>query len=251
MTEIHGVGEDPRVSEEYVHRVAGKDGEGDVLLLGVVHDHPSSRHRVKEVVTGYEPDVLALEVAPLALSLFEAVALGESWAPTAGDEMSDAIAAAPDARAVGIDGLDAGFFVTLTRAVYRERPSLSAVRALKRSVTAVAKEAVTYRLATVLGRHTSLRLSVGNPIEHDCDPMDPPAMQAADERRQTATSLAFLRSVQLPPQLAIRDEVREACMVRRLERLRQDGDVAAVVGLGHVEPLARELEGPDGEDPSF
>lgn len=239
MTDIEDGGDDPRVTGEYVRRVAGDDG--DVLLLGVVHDHPASRHRVRTVIDRYEPDVLGLEVAPLALPLFEAVARAESWAPPGGDEMSDAMAAAPDARAVGIDGLDAGFFATLARNVWSERPSAGAVRSLFRSVTAVAKEAAAHRIATILGRHTSLRPSVGDPVEHDCDPTDPPAMQAADERRQTATSLAFLRSIDPPAQMSIRDETREACMVRRLDALREEGDVAAVVGLGHVDPVADGL----------
>lgn len=243
MTKIEDGGDDPRVTGEYVRRVAGEDG--DVLLLGVVHDHPASRHRVRTVIDGYEPDVLALEVAPLALPLFEAVAREAPWAPPNGDEMSDAIAAAPDARAVGIDGLDGGFFATLARTIWTERPSLGAVRSLCRSVTTVAKQAVAYRVATILGQYTSLRPSVGNPVEHDCDPTDPPAIQAADERRQTATSLAFLRSIDPPAQMAIRDETREACMVRRLDALREEGDVAAVIGLGHVDPVAEGLEEQD------
>lgn len=238
MTDIED-GDDPRVTGEYVRRVAG---DGDVLLLGVVHDHPASRHRVRTVIDDYDPDVLALEVAPLALPLFEAVAQDEAWTPPGGDEMSDAIAAAPDARAVGIDGLDAGFFATLARALWTERPSAGAVRSLFQGITAVAREATSYRVATVLGRHTPFRLSVGNRVQHDCDPTDPPAMQAADERRQTATSLAFLRSIDPPPQMAIRDETREACMVRRLDALRAEGDVAAVIGLGHVDPVAEGLE---------
>ncbi len=240
MTEIGDDG-DPRMDAEYVRRVAGEGDDGDVLLLGVVHDHPASRHRVRAVIADYDPDVIALEVAPLALPAFEAAAHGRPWAPAGGDEMSDAIAAAPDARTAGIDGLDARFFATLARDLYAERPSREEVRSVARSVFAVAKEAVAYRAATVLRRYTSLRPSVGSPVEHDCDPTDPAAVQAADERRQTSTSLAFLRAIEQPTGMTVRDDAREACMVRRLDALRADGDVAAVVGLGHVDPVANGL----------
>ncbi|PSP79345.1 hypothetical protein BRC81_04985 [Halobacteriales archaeon QS_1_68_20] len=240
MTEIGDDG-DPRMDAEYVRRVAGEGDDGDVLLLGVVHDHPASRHRVRTVIADYDPGVVALEVAPLALPAFEAVAADRPWAPADGDEMSDAIAAAPDARTAGIDGIGAQFFATLARNLYAERPSRREVRSVLTSVAAVAKEAATYRAASLLRRYTPLRPSAGTPVEHDCDPTDPADVQAADERRQTSTSLAFLRAIQQPTGMAVRDDTRETCMIRRLGDLRADGDVAAVVGLGHVDPVAEGL----------
>jgi pheromone shutdown protein TraB len=231
---------DPRIHEEYVTRVDGDDA-GDVLLVGVVHDHPASRHRVREVVASYGPDVLALELAPLSLPLFERAAAEPRDAPAVGDEMSDAIAAAPDARLVGIDGLDAGFFATLARRLAAERPDRGALRSLAGGVASVAKQAVACRVAALVGEHTRYRLWVDDPVEHDCTPADPPADQAAHERQQVATSRAFLSAVGQPTPVEIRDEVRETCMVRRLDALRDDGDVAAVVGLDHVDALAAGL----------
>lgn len=230
---------DPRLTDEYVRLIEREDA-GDVLLLGSVHDHPASSYRVGERVRAFEPDALALEVTPLSLPWF--VRNAEREDPSPACEMTAAVAAAPGARPVAIDGLDAEFFATLARNLRAEGPDFSTVRAVARGVGAVAKHATKSRLAALVDRYTPYRPSVGRPIEHDCDRTDPPDVQAADERRQASTSLALLRAVERPAPVAVRDETRETCMVRRIERLREEGAVAAVVGVGHLEAVATELE---------
>ena len=234
---------DPRLTDEYVRLIEGKDRDehepaGDVLLLGSVHDHPASSYRIGERVRAFEPDVLALEVTPLSLPWFVSSAAREEN-PTC--EMTAAVAAAPDARPVAIDGLDAEFFATLVRNLREEGPRYSTVRAVARGVGAVAKHATNCRLAALADRYTPYCPSAGEPVAHDCDRTDPPEIQAADERRQASTSLALLRAVERPAPVAVRDETRETCMVRRIERLQKEGDVAAVVGVGHLEAVAEEL----------
>ena len=232
---------DPRLTDEYVRLIEGDDENGrvgDVLLLGSVHDHPASSYRIGERVWKFDPDALALEVTPLSLPWFVTSADREVN-PTC--EMTAAVAAAPDSRPVAIDGLDAEFFATLVRNLRAEGPRYSTVRAVARGIGAVAKHATKCRLAALADRYTPYRPSAGEPVSHDCDRTDPPEVQAADERRQASTSLALLRAVERPAPVAVRDETRETCMVRRIERLREDGDVAAVVGVGHLEAVAEEL----------
>jgi hypothetical protein len=57
--------EDPRLNEDFWRVVSG-DG-GDVILVGVVHDHPSSCHRVRTLAEEFDPDVVGLELPPLAI----------------------------------------------------------------------------------------------------------------------------------------------------------------------------------------
>ena len=231
---------DPRLTDEYVRLIEGDEheGAGDVLLLGSVHDHPASSYRIGERVAEFDPNVLALEVTPLSLPWFVTSADREEPHTC---EMTAAVAAAPDSQPVAIDGLDAEFFATLVRNLRAEGPRFSTVRAVARGVGAVAKHATNCRLAAWADRYTPYRPSAGEPVSHDCDRTDPPEVQAADERRQASTSLALLRAVERPAPVAVRDETRETCMVRRIGRLREEGDVAAVVGVGHLEAVAAEL----------
>jgi pheromone shutdown protein TraB len=61
---------DPRVGSEYV-RIVESGRRSPVVLLGVVHDHPASVHRVRTVVESLDPAVLGLELPPLVTPLFE------------------------------------------------------------------------------------------------------------------------------------------------------------------------------------
>jgi hypothetical protein len=59
---------DPRLESAYLTTLDG----GAVTLVGVVHDHPASVARVRAVVARRRPDVVALELPPLAVGLYEA-----------------------------------------------------------------------------------------------------------------------------------------------------------------------------------
>ncbi|WP_336001145.1 hypothetical protein [Halorientalis halophila] len=225
---------------DHVRRLPG-EAAGDVTLAGVVHDHPASRYRVGELVAAVEPDVLAVEVAPLALPLFEGYATDDRSPPAFGGEVSAAIAAAEDARVVGIDGVDGTFLRTLARKIEAERPAPSTLATVASSVASVLRRAAICRLGATVASTTGFRLEVDDPVVHETTLSDPPATQADDERSQLSRSLTLLRCADPPEPIRLRDDVRDECMASRLDDLRTEGDVVAVVGRGHLDPLAERL----------
>lgn len=237
---------DPRLSGEF-ERTVERDGVGTVHLVGVVHDHPASAFRARSAVEVRSPAVLALEIAPLALPLFEAYADG-ARDPTGGtDEFTTAIRAAADARVVGIDAPSRRFVGTLARKCLAETLPLSTVRSVLRGLAAVSREATTCRLAAAVTANTLATVAVGEPVAHDCTPADDPETQAADEARQVERVRNVLSVLDRPPAVRVRDEVREECMSRALDDLRREGDVVAVVGLHHLDPVADALHVSSGE----
>ena len=73
--------DDPRLNDAYLRVCPGGPEEGTVVLVGVVHDHPSSQYRAQRVLEAVEPTTLALELPPLALPLFEEYATESSTPP--------------------------------------------------------------------------------------------------------------------------------------------------------------------------
>jgi hypothetical protein len=71
---------------------------------------------------------------------------------------------------------------------------------------------------------------------------DPPAEQAADERRHRSRSASLLRAIERPHADRLLDSAREESMVRRLAALADEGTVVAVVGFQHLDPVAESLE---------
>jgi hypothetical protein len=228
-------GADPRTTGEHVRELSGP-----VTLVGVVHDHPASTHRVRRVVADVDPDVLALELPPVEIPLFERYAGGDRVPPTFGGEMSAAIQA-DDVGAVGIDRPAAGFGRRLVRAVLRERPSAATVRTVLRNVVSVTTHAVVDRLAAVAAGRLDIRLEVASPVAHDTDRRDSPAAQARDERKRGRWSRTFTNSFATPAS-RFEDDVREAHMADRLAALAAEGAVVAVVGIEHFDPLAERLD---------
>jgi pheromone shutdown protein TraB len=229
---------DPRATGEHVRRLASTDGT--VTLVGVVHDHPASVYRAAQVVADADPDVLALEVPPLAVPLYEQYAADERSPPVFGGEMSAAVQAAGTDRVVGIDGPSLGFLGRLARTMLGERASLGTVRQVARGVVAVGRTALACRAAATLATLTSLRVEVDTPVPYG-DVPDDPARQAADEREHIERTHSVLAVLTPPRAVRFRDETREAHMAERLAALRGAGDVVAVVGHGHLDPLAERL----------
>ncbi|MXR20355.1 hypothetical protein [Halobacterium bonnevillei] len=97
-------GDDPRLSPRFV-RVVDTGGDYPVIVVGVVHDHPSSVFRATSVADAVEPGVVALELPNALVGLFESHAAADD---SVGGEMAAAIAAAPDADVVGIDAPSVG-----------------------------------------------------------------------------------------------------------------------------------------------
>lgn len=235
-------GGDPRLKSRYVrHLLPARTNAAPITLVGVVHDHPASVHRVRSIVESESPAALALEIPPIAFPLFEEYAADERTPPAFGGEVSAAIQAA-DCRAVGIDGPSRRFFRTLLETCWHERPSPSTLRRLLAGVASVCEHALRCRLAATVARRADVRVEVDDPVIHDCDHADDPATQAEHEARQVRTSTTLLRAL-CAPHDDLRDRTREACMADELRRLRDgsDGPVVAVVGIGHLDALEERL----------
>lgn len=226
--------DDPRIETDFVRRV------GDVTLVGVVHDHPASVFRAGAVIDSREPAVVALELPPLVVPLFRSLAGKGGDSPTGG-EMTAAIAAAPDARHVGIDAFDSRFVRTLLGHARADGASIRTVGSLAREAMAFSRTVLYSRIAA-LGPLTHDAVPPRHEqTGYDCKPTDPPAVQAARERDHVARCRVFARAVRTPDAVQHRDEARENCMAERIDALRRTGDVVAVVGLAHLEPVAERL----------
>lgn len=240
---------DPRVTGDHLRRLSGGSHRGDLFLVGVVHDHPASTYRVRSVVGRVDPAVVALELPPLAVALFEqyaadADATGRGRPPRFGGEMSAAVEAADGARVAGIDGPARGFLRELVGSLRREGASWATVRRTGRRVASITRHAVACRLAASLNAHTSLRIEVDAPTPHDAAWADPPERQADDEQSHVRRAASVLSAFQTAPASRCCDRAREAHMAARLEALRGEGDVVAVVGIGHLESVAGRLRDP-------
>jgi len=266
-------GEDPRLSAEYVRTIDGDDangaadGRGSVTLVGVVHDHPASAYRARTVAAAAAPDVLALELPPLAVPLFERYAAESDekdegggaaggrtsgvtdldatrWTPASGGEMSAAIRAADADRVAGIDGPTPAFAVVLARHLLAEGSSFRTARAALGRFVRASGHAIRCRLAaagaTVMERVPEL----SEPREHAVTTADTPATQAEDERRQVRLARSIAAAFGEERRVAVRDEPREAHMAARLDAIATAGDdVVAVLGVDHLAGVATRLEG--------
>ncbi|WP_096391291.1 hypothetical protein [Halopenitus persicus] len=239
---------DPRVTGEYVRRMPGSPPHPDagaLTLVGVVHDHPASTYRVRQVVDGLDPEMLALELPPISIPLFEQYATVDRSPPVFGGEMSAAIQAATSTEVVGIDRPTGGFFRRLGRLLLRERPSASTVRNVVSNAIKTTTHAVACRIAAAIGARTSVRLEVDSPMSHDVDRTDAPDDQARHEREQVRRSRSFMNAFRTASRTRasrLEDEAREEEMAARLRELREDGTTVAVVGIDHLEPLAERLD---------
>jgi pheromone shutdown protein TraB len=230
---------DPRLSPEYVERIRSDDG--DVVLVGTVHDHPASAYRARTVVERESPTVLALEAPPLSVPLFEHHAATERTPPRFGGEMSAAIQAADTDHVVGIDGPTASFLGRLLRRLWRERASLETIRTTGQALTGATRAALRARLAATLVTLTTFRVAVDTPTVYDTDRDDDPDRQAADERDRVRTATTMLSAFEPPPAAIVRTSTREQYMADRLAALRETGDVVAIVGMAHLDGVVSRL----------
>lgn len=233
---------DPRLGTDYVESFSGTGETGDATLVGVVHDHPASLHRVRTTVEKASPRVLCLELPSLAIPLYEAYADDDREPPVFGGEMSAAIQAASTDDVAGIDGPSAGFLRYLATALYRERASAGTVVTTVRSLLSVTRTAVECRIAGSIAERTSLRIEVDPPTDHDVSSSDTPERQSEDERQQVRVANSVLRAFETTPSSRCRSESRERYMAERIAAARERGDVVAVVGIGHLDPLSQRIE---------
>ncbi|WIV68065.1 hypothetical protein [Natrialbaceae archaeon AArc-T1-2] len=225
--------DDPRVDPRFCRRISGDDG--DVFLVGVVHDHPASVARVRSVLESVRPAVLALELPSAAIDLYRMYAREDATPPRFGGEMSAAIQAAPDADVVGIDAPNWSFLRRLIARLVADRVPLETAKRVMSGLGSATREAMTCRLAATVTRTTAMTVACDDRIEYAVDHADPPARQAAHERTHVAGVRALIGDDNGAS--AYRDETRERCMVDRLESIRNRGDVVAVVGIDHLEAL--------------
>lgn len=244
---------DPRLSGDRVRTVVPRgtsrtdvdaaQSAGTVTLVGVVHEHPASVHRVRTVVDRRDPAVLALELPPAAIRLYVDYAADDGTSPAYGGEMSAAIQAASTDRVVGIDGPSTAFLGRLAATLVRERPDRDAVRGILGGLAAATKEAAACAVVGAVASRTSIDLAVGRPVAHACGHHDDADTQAADEDRQIRRARAVMDAIAPSGAARYRDAVREAHMATRLESLRRGSDVVAVVGYGHLDAVAERLSG--------
>ncbi|WP_440991884.1 hypothetical protein [Haloarchaeobius baliensis] len=233
---------DPRFHDRWFRHIPASDGDGWVLLVGVVHDHPSSLHRAAETVRRLEPSVLALELPQLGLPLFERHADRADSPPRYGGEMAAALSERGDSRVVGIDAPSRRFVRELADYVRAERPAWETVAGVLAGATPILRHALRYRVAAILDARTHLRLVPDVPTEFDVSAEDEAAAQAEDEYRQLSRSRSLLDAVELPPDVAQLDQLREATMAARLRSLRAEGSVVAILGQDHLDAVEKRVQ---------
>lgn len=246
--DAHGPNE-PCVNDEHVRRVPPDATGTETVVVGVVHDHPASVRRVKALAMATDPDVLALELPPLAIPLLRrrvrrddgpipAVrGRGHGEPASDRDEMAAAVAAAPDARTVGVDGIDGQFLAALARTLRAEGADPGAVRRVAGRTARIALRtgACWLRGATGIGSDDPVPGAT-----YDCPDGDPLG-QADHEREHVRQCAALLGAVERPVAARAIDEARESCLARRIAALDDGARVLAVVGWAHLDAVADRL----------
>lgn len=235
-------GEGFQAVEEYLRFVPPEEPDtGAVLLVGVVHDHPASRRRVVNILEKIRPDVLALELPPLAVPLFELYANESGFPPRLGGEMSTAIQAVDSVQIVGIDAPNRLYLQALLRGYLQGGYPKSTPWAVLKDLGVSFAHAVACRIGAVVGGRTGTRPRVYSPIKHAIQADAPASEQAEHEARHVMKQQSFLRAIEIPGARRVIDEAREEAMATRLHTLRSTGDVVAIVGMEHLDTLDERL----------
>lgn len=263
---------DPRIGDEYV-RIVESAGHAPVILVGVVHDHPASIHRVRTIIDTLEPEVLGLELPSLATPLFEQFAGGEGDVETdsaglgaltdggsvdaeaaraenakgdvdpeapdgwtghaAGGEMTAAITAADDARIVGLDMPDRRSLTSLAATMWREGVSSATMRTVAEDVWRLSRHAAESRLVAAGLPQSIVKHELGGRHRYEVSPADPPAVQADHEHGHVRKSRALLQSLEPPAATRLVDDVRERSIGDRLTTLRTETTEPMVAVVGY------------------
>lgn len=228
------VDSDPRISHESL-RLIDTDGP-PVLLVGVVHDHPASEFRVSAIVEAIAPETVALELPEFVVS----TAGGDDASPAVGGEMAAAIEASDSQTVVGIDVPGRRTVRTLVAELRARRPAPRTIVRTGRSIARMTAHAVASRL-TQAGIPLSSMSTLDRRQEYDLSEDASPVAQADHEATHRNRSTTLLRTFEPPPATSMLDAVRERYMADRLESIRADGPVVAVVGCGHLDGLETRL----------
>lgn len=227
--------DDPRLSGEYVRVL----GDGDVVLVGVVHDHPASIHRSKAVVEVLDPESVALEIPEGLVPLFEQYAADDT---DAGGEMVAAIDGS-SGDVVGIDLPSRGTLRGLASRLWNEDISLKAKGRAIATVGRLYAHTVRGRLVAAGVPSTWLGRDPGETRSYDISPTDDPASQADHEAVHVRRSQSLSRAFTPPAMTRVLDAAREEAMVQRIDELRETGSVVAVLGYSHLDAVADGLTG--------
>lgn len=227
---------DPRLDRRYIWCHEGTADLGSVLLVGVVHDHPASEYRVRRVLELGSPDILALELPPLAVELFRLYARDPEVPPQLGGEMSIAIQGT-DASVVGIDAPNRQYLSLLVkRWLTRSIPTDLLLPTLKDFLLS-STHAVTARLGASVGSFMPAPPRLYDPIRYECSQFDPADSQASHEADHLSMRESFVNAVKLPPSLVLIDDLREESMIQRIRQLRRNGDIMVVLGMEHLDSV--------------
>lgn len=267
---------DPRLGDDYWRVVSADAGRGATVLVGVVHDHPASSHRVASVVRAVDPDAVALELPALAVPYFEpadgdgdadaAVGTGaprerggvvpdggttvdaldasdggaadDAGSPASdGGEMRAAVGAAREVAA-DVVAVDTFDWRYFLRFWRRARGGDASPSTVRRALGNVAAVATT-AWGVRFGRATGR--PDGDAADYGVDATDDPATQAENERSHVARGRSLLGAFERPPGDVLFDETREANMAANIDALRETGTVVAVVGMAHLDAVADHL----------
>jgi pheromone shutdown protein TraB len=229
------VDSDPRISHDSL-RWIDRDGP-PVLLVGVVHDHPASEYRVSALVEAVAPETVALELPEFVVS----AAGGGGASSAVGGEMAAAIEAAGSRPVVGIDvpGRRTGSaFVAELRA---RRPAARTILRTGQSIARMTAHAVASRLTQSGIPGASSIATLDRSQKYDLPADASPSAQADHEAAHRHRSTTLLRAFEPPPATSVLDAVRERYMAERIESIRRDGPVVAIVGCGHLDGLETRL----------
>ena len=237
ITEVlEQLADDPRIDERYIRCIDPTDNLGAVLLLGVVHDHPASEYRVRRVLEHLQPDILALELPPLAVSLFSLYADDPEVPPQLGGEMSTAIQGS-DADVIGIDAPNWRYLKLLFNRWRTGSVGSDVGRPLLRDIVRSSVHSIVTLIGAYIGSITPYRLRLYSPIRYEISPFDPAEDQAHHEGSHIEKREAFLNAIEMPPVINIIDELREEAMIDRLNELRRTGTLVGVIGMEHLAPV--------------
>jgi|AntDeeMinimDraft_5_1070356.scaffolds.fasta_scaffold00019_6 pheromone shutdown protein TraB len=225
--------DDPRLDREFWRFVPATTGQSAAILVGVVHDHPASMHRVETLIREFEPDAVGLELPATSLPHFVRTANAKEAGD--GGEMAAAIAAAGNADVEPIDTLGRRFFDRFARRARTVGASFGTVRRALRNVGRIVRHAVAVRFER---QDATAVYGDGGPT---VTRTDAPSVQADDERTQVARSRSLLGAIERPPADVLLDETRERTMAANVDELRESGTVVAVVGMDHLDDVADEL----------
>lgn len=233
---------DPRVRAEYLRCIPRTPNRGTALLVGVVHDHPGSLARVARVLEAVRPDILALELPSLATPLFRRYAEDTFTPPRLGGEMSLALQTARSVRSVGIDAPNRTYVRLLAHQFWSDGSSFRLFNIVLRDLLRSTAHAVACGLGAILSTFVGVTPKLYSHSSYATTLLDTPNAQADDEASHLSKQQAFLRAVAIPGHRQLIDETRDDTMAARLQALRLEGDVVAIVGMEHLRPVADRIE---------